>query len=297
MALIDNESFEGNEIETEEQIQETPREEQTQVSDSVLDKIIPDKYKNKSLEDIVKMHQEAEKMIGKQAQEVHEVRSLADQLLKRQLEEDNKPVVESAPEVDFFENPQDSIKRAIENNPAVLEAKQANLEFKRMKTAQQLSAKHPDMQTVVQDTGFQEWVKASQVRMGLYAKADAEFDFSAADELLSTYKELKQVRNNNVQETGGSKDATLVSHNHTFSGSTDGVGDHAHTIPYGTSGASGTEMVNGDADNNNYIGTKPTNAAGAHSHTYSGTTTTQGSSATNANLPPYITVYMWKRTA
>lgn len=210
MALIETESFDGNEIEIEEKVQETPQEEQPQEPESVIDKIIPDKYKGKSIEDIVKMHQEAEKMIGKQAQEVHEVRSLADQLLKRQLEEDKKPDVESAPEVDFFENPQDSIKRAIENNPAVLEAKQANLELKRMKTAQQLSAKHPDMQTIVQDTGFQEWVKASPVRLSLYAKADAEFDFSSADELLSTYKELKQVRNNNVQETGKQQKAQAL---------------------------------------------------------------------------------------
>ena len=208
MALIETESFDGNEIEVEEQVVETPQEEQPQ--EPVVENEIPDKYKGKSLDDIVKMHQEAEKMIGRQAQEVHEVRSLADQLLKRQLEADKTPNVESAPEVDFFENPQDSIKRAIENNPAVLEAKQANLELKRMKTAQQLSAKHPDMQTIVQDTGFQEWVKASPVRLSLYAKADAEFDFSSADELLSTYKELKQVRNNNVQETGKQQKAQAL---------------------------------------------------------------------------------------
>ena len=208
MALIETESFDGNEIETEEQVIETPQEEQTQ--ETVVENEIPDKYKGKSLDDIVKMHQEAEKMIGRQAQEVHEVRSLADQLLKRQLEADKTPDVGSAPEVDFFENPQDSIKRAIENNPAVLEAKQANLELKRMKTAQQLSAKHPDMQTVVQDAGFQEWVKASPVRLNLYAKADAEFDFGSADELLSTYKELKQVRNNNVQEAGKQQKAQAL---------------------------------------------------------------------------------------
>ena len=208
MALIENESLEGNEIEFEEQVTETPAVEQT--PEPAVENVIPDKYKNKSLDDIVKMHQEAEKMIGRQAQEVHEVRSLADQLLKRQLEADKTPNVESAPEVDFFENPQDSIKRAIENNPAVLEAKQANLELKRMKTAQQLASKHPDMQTIVQDTGFQEWVKASQVRLGLYAKADAEFDFSSADELLSTYKELKQVRNNNVQEAGKQQKAQAL---------------------------------------------------------------------------------------
>lgn len=212
MALIEQESFDPS-LDTiddnEQSQQETPSQEQPQ-QESIVEKVFPDKYKDKSLEDIVKMHQEAEKMIGRQAQEVHEVRSLADQLLKRQLESDNVSAVESAPEVDFFENPQDSIKRAIENNPAVLEAKQANLELRRMKTAQQLAAKHPDFQTVSNDAGFQDWVKASPIRLGLYAKADAEFDFGSADELLSTYKELKQVRNNNVQETGKRQQAQAL---------------------------------------------------------------------------------------
>ena len=210
MALIDDESFDpALDTITDEQPQEILNEpEQTQ--EVVVENLVPDKYKGKAFEDIVKMHQEAEKMIGRQAQEVHEVRSLADQLLKRQLETDKAQPIESAPEVDFFENPQDSIKRAIENNPAVLEAKQANLELKRMKTAQQLASKHPDFGTIANDTGFQEWVKASPIRLGLYAKADSEFDFGSADELLSTYKELKQVRNNNVQETGKKQQAQAL---------------------------------------------------------------------------------------
>ena len=211
MAFIEQESFdpELDEITDEQPQQESPAAEQPP-QESVVEKVFPDKYKDKSLEEIVKMHQEAEKMIGRQAQEVHEVRSLADQLLKRQLETDKAPTVESAPEVDFFENPQDSIKRAIENNPAVLEAKQANLELKRMKTAQQLASKHPDFGSIANDTGFQEWVKASPIRMSLYAKADAEFDFGSADELLSTYKELKQIRNSNVQETGKKQQAQAL---------------------------------------------------------------------------------------
>jgi len=207
MAIIEEESFDSNEDQTVATVDETPAQEQPQETVEV----IPEKYKDKSITDIVRMHQEAEKMIGRQAQEVHEVRTLADQLLKRQLESDNKqPVVESAPEVDFFENPQDSIKRAIENNPAVLEAKQANLELKRMKTAQQLAAKHPDFGSIANDTGFQEWVKASPVRLSLYAKADAEFDFSSADELLSTYKELKQVRSNSVSTAGKQQQAQAL---------------------------------------------------------------------------------------
>ena len=209
MALVEDESLLGNEVEIEEeQVFDTPTEEKQQ--EPVVESVVPEKYKGKSLDDIVRMHQEAEKMIGRQAQEVHEVRSLADQLLKRQLESDKPSAVESAPEVDFFENPQDSINRAIENNPSVMEAKLANIEFKRMKTAQQLAAKHPDMNDVVKDSGFQDWVKASQVRLSLYAKADTDFDFSSADELLSTYKELKQVRNNNVQEAGKQQKAQAL---------------------------------------------------------------------------------------
>lgn len=100
-----------------------------------------------------------------------------------------------------------------------------------------------------------------------------------------------------AEETGGSADAVVVSHTHEFSATTSTAGSHIHTVNYGNANSSATNMVNGDADNNTLIGTKNTNSAGDHSHTVSGTTSSTGSSATNANYQPYITVYMWKRTA
>ncbi len=150
------------------------------------------------------MHQEAEKLIGRQANEVHEVRSLADQLLKQQLDskaKEAKPLEESLEE-DFFADPASAVNRQVEKHPAVLEARQAALEMKRMKTAQQLSSKHPDFATIASDSGFQDWVKSSAIRLNLFAKADAEFDFESADELLSTYKELRQIKQQNqVQQS------------------------------------------------------------------------------------------------
>ena len=160
---------------------------------------LPEKYKGKSAIEIAKMHQEAEKLIGRQANEVHEVRSLADQLLKQQLESNNNrqaPIEESLEE-DFFADPASAVNRQVEKHPAVLEAKQAALEMKKMKITQQLSVKHPDFATIAQDAGFQDWVKSSAIRLNLFAKADAEFDFESADELLSTYKELKQIKQQN----------------------------------------------------------------------------------------------------
>ena len=164
---------------------------------------LPEKYRGKSAIEIARMHQEAEKLIGRQANEVHEVRSLADQLLKQQLDskaKEAKPIEESL-EDDFFADPASAVNRQVEKHPAVLEARQAALEMKRMKTAQQLSSKHPDFATIAQDAGFQDWVKSSAIRLNLFARADAEFDFESADELLSTYKELKQIKqqNQNVQ--------------------------------------------------------------------------------------------------
>jgi len=108
-----------------------------------------------------------------------------------------------------------------------------------------------------------------------------------------------------LEETGGSKDTTLVSHTHTYSGSTSSVGNHQHAVDYpidctsykfaygSTSGTTDQFCDGGGA----YDGVPLTSSAGGHDHTYSGTTSSSGSSATNANLQPYITVAMWKRTA
>jgi hypothetical protein len=111
---------------------------------------------------------------------------------------------------------------------------------------------------------------------------------------------------NTLGETGGSKDAIVVSHTHT--GTTSTTGEHNHTVPhwhganYSESGVSWNSRTasgnttdksggQGVATNNNVFSLDN----GDHSHTF--TTASTGSSGTNANLQPYITVYMWRRTA
>jgi hypothetical protein len=55
----------------------------------------------------------------------------------------------------------------------------------------QLQNTHPDFLTIIQDTGFQDWTNGSKVRQELYQRADKQFDFEAANELLSLWKERK----------------------------------------------------------------------------------------------------------
>ena len=211
--LIDEEELLNNQNQTDDQItDETSQVEATPPVEAKEpeEEELPEKYRGKTLAQIAKMHQEAEKLIGRQANEVHEVRSLADQLLKQQLEASNKKttaIEESQDEEDFFADPKQSIARTVEKHPAVLEAKQAALEIKKMKTAQQLASKHPDFQTIAADAGFQDWVKASHIRLNLFAKADAEYDFDSADELLSTYKEIKQIKAQQAANTAAQTQA------------------------------------------------------------------------------------------
>jgi hypothetical protein len=95
--------------------------------------------------------------------------------------------------------------------------------------------------------------------------------------------------------TGGSADAIVVSHTHTFSGSTGTDGAHTHTVAHSTvSGVSAGSTIAGGSP---AASTTTTTSSTPHSHNFSGTTASAGSSGTNANLQPYIVVYMWQRTA
>ena len=156
---------------------------------------IPEVYRGKSVDDLVKMHQEAEKLIARQGIEVGEVRKLADELIKSQLTP--KPKVEEVAPVDFFENPQEAIRQQIENHPRVREAEQTAKQLQADHARQLLNQMHPDVANIVQDSGFQDWIKASKVRTKLFQDAEA-YDVDAADELLSTYKELRVVKQQQV---------------------------------------------------------------------------------------------------
>jgi hypothetical protein len=197
MALIDNEEVftsEFDAVEQQEKAEAAPPVEPAKTK-------IPSKYEGKSLEDIVTMHQEAEKLIGRQAQEVGEVRKLADELLKQQLYKKDEPaLVEN--EIDFFEDPKKAVRDAVDKHPDVLAAKQAAAQMKQMQTQAMLQKKHPDFAEVIQDGEFINWVKGSNLRMQMYTQADTSFDFEAADELLSTFKQIRGVKTTQARTDG-----------------------------------------------------------------------------------------------
>lgn len=174
--------------------EETPAEPEPAVEEAPEDDDLPEKYKGKSASDIARMHQELEKRLGQQSQEVGELRKHFDDYVRTQATTAPAPAPEApVEEIDFFADPQKAVAHAIENHPSLQQAQAVAQEMARNASLEKLQAKHPDMREVLADSGFQEWVGASEFRKQMFADADTNYNFAAADELLTLYKERKGV--------------------------------------------------------------------------------------------------------
>jgi len=163
---------------------------------------IPDKYRGKSAEDLVRMHQEAEKLLGRQSSEVGELRQVVDSYIQTQLSNQQAPQQqETVDEVDFFSDPEEAVKRAIDNHPKIREAENISKQYQKTTALSQLQQDHPDMQNILTDDKFAEWIKGSKIRTQLYVQADKQYDYEAAHELFTLWKERKQV----VQQTANAE--------------------------------------------------------------------------------------------
>lgn len=184
---------------------DTTQHEPTQVDNSesvATEPQVPSKYQGKSVEDIIRMHEEAEKLIGRQAQEVGEVRKLADELIKQQLNATNKkdtqPSVEHN-EVDFFADPTTAVNHAVENNPVLKQIKEQQEAQIRQQGAAMLQQRYPNFSEIVSSPDFAEWIKGSKVRIDLFTKAN-NYDIDSAVELLDTFTTIKGIKAQKAQE-------------------------------------------------------------------------------------------------
>ena len=119
--------------------------------------------------------------------------------------------------------------------------------------------------------GFGTWAAfgAGKVPVGLNA-ADSDF--------------------NTVEETGGTKDSIIPTHNHTATSVVDDPG-HNHTF------TRYSQLQGGTGGSTFWVNATTVNTSTANTGISVTTTTANaGESATGKNLQPYIVVYMWKRT-
>ena len=218
--IIDDERLDDDneELNNIDELQTEAPQEPTPTEDDV-----PEKYKGKSTAEIVRMHQEAEKLLGKQSGEVGELRSVVDSYIQTQLDSTTPPKQEAEDEdIDFFSDPDKAVERAIANHPSIKKAEETNLSNQRNTAMTQLKARHPDMAEIVQNGKFVEWIKSSKIRTQLFAQADRQYDYDAADELFTNWKERQGAV---AQAASTEKDTRKAAVRAASTGSTKGTGE------------------------------------------------------------------------
>lgn len=187
--LIDEVTQEVDETQNEEAVlEETP--------EVAAEDDLPEQYRNKTAAELVKMHQEAESRIGQQGEEVGKLRSVVDDFILKQTKS-TEP--EEAEEIDYFADPDKAVEHKIANHPTIKQLEQLGVQMQQSQTLSALQQKHPDLKEIASSPEFQKWVTGSKVRSQLYEQANNQYNYDAADELFSTWKEIRNVASQTVE--------------------------------------------------------------------------------------------------
>lgn len=152
---------------------------------------LPDKYKGKSIADVVKMHQNAESLNGRQSSEVGELRKIVDDFIVTQSQSTN-PVQTEEDDLDFLDDPKAAMQRAIDNHPTIKKAEKVVQNAEKSDANQQaqeaLLAAHPDTVDIIGDEKFVAWITSSPTRTRMLSTANSSNDVEAMSEILGEWK-------------------------------------------------------------------------------------------------------------
>lgn len=155
---------------------------------------IPEKYQNKSPEDLVKMHMEAERRVSQLGNEVGSLRQISDQLLGLKREELTKqPVREAKPVTvdELLQDPDAVLERAVSDNPRLTTALSRVEQMERNLAQKEFEVSYPTFKEDIANPEFGEWIKTNKVRTALGVAAN-NGDYTAANSLWSLWKERQQ---------------------------------------------------------------------------------------------------------
>lgn len=155
---------------------------------------LPEKFKGKTIVDVVKVYKDLESAYSRQGQELGEYRRLATTL----SETATRPSTEKQEKVpvttdDLFADPDKAINDVIESHPLVKKARETSENLERQLAYKDFESQHPSFKEDVKDPNFLEWVGKSSSLQKLAQRADA-YDYDAADQLLSLWNEKKSIK-------------------------------------------------------------------------------------------------------
>lgn len=191
---------------------------------------LPEKYRGKSMQDLIEMHRNAEAELGHKKHEIGLVRKLADELIgiraaEQQAGRTNPPeAVKPLTTDSLFEDPEAAILGVVKRE-AVSRTEALEKSLRQIESDLQLEKfekKHPGFQQTMTSPEFGAFVQASPYRSRLALKA-SQGDFEAADELFGLYEDrpqqapqapqssgVEQARKASLAKSGGSSASGVV---------------------------------------------------------------------------------------
>lgn len=158
---------------------------------------LPEKFKGKTIVDVVKAYKELETVHSRQGQELGEYRRLATTLAETSIRPPIEQKEERIPVTtdDLFSDPEKAIDAVIENHPVVKKARETSDNLEKQLAHKDFENKHPSFKEDVQDPEFVNWVKNNPALTRLAQRADS-YDFDAADQLFGLWSEKKGLKQN-----------------------------------------------------------------------------------------------------
>lgn len=171
-------------LQTQEDLEAKDNEDQVNALEKEITNDLPNKFKGKSITDVATAYSELERKFGQQGNELGELRKLTDDILKRQLDSEDKE--KEISDDDFYESPKDSVNKIVENHPSLKRLD----ELERGIAERDFTSKHPEWKEQVSSDNFVTWVKTSPMRINLYNRANT-YDYTSANDLFDLWEEYK----------------------------------------------------------------------------------------------------------
>lgn len=158
---------------------------------------IPEKYKGKSLDDLINMHVNAEKLIARQGNDLGQLRKTVDnqtellnRVIARPQTETKKPEVNAEK---LLNDPVNAVSEVIQSSPAVQNTAQRVNQLELQVAHNRFESSHPTYKDDVMSSDFQDWVMKSNVRQKLLVSLN-NYNYEAGNELWELWNEHKTAK-------------------------------------------------------------------------------------------------------
>ncbi len=185
--VVDDELYEEEKAEVEVETEDTTKE----GAEAKPSFEIPEKFQNKTAEEIAQSYIELEKELGRKNNDIGELRKLTDQFLHQELSRkpNDDPKQEDELSIEFdelVENPAKVVKTVVDKEVAKVTKRFEEQAYKTQ--VEKFLSNNPDYEEVSQSQEFYNWANASPYRARQLMQAQAG-DLEAAQEILSGFRE------------------------------------------------------------------------------------------------------------